>query len=296
MPVPGATITATQGDKSFVTSTDDSGAYSFPNLPDGIWTLRISMLGFSPVTRDIGVAPEAPSPNWDLAVLTLDALRNQLKPAAPAGPTPAAPAASTPKPGAAIPAPTQAAAARPAAGSQPAGGGRGNWGAGRPSLRQGTQQGGGFQRLDVNESANASLENGGGESAVAMEPGDVTQSSDAYVVSGSLNNGLNTPQQNDWGFGGPGGMNGMGGPGGINGMGGPGGPGGIGIGGGPAAAGGGPGGPGGGFGGGPGGGFGGRGGGGGYGGNYAGGRGGRGGQGGRGGNQASFGNGRRNPR
>ena len=59
VPVPGATITATQGDKSFVTSTDDSGAYSFPNLPDGIWSLRISMLGFSPVARDIGVAPEA---------------------------------------------------------------------------------------------------------------------------------------------------------------------------------------------------------------------------------------------
>ena len=82
--MPGATITATQGDKSFVTSTDDSGAYSFPNLPDGIWSLRISMLGFSPVARDIGVAPEAPSPNWELNVLTLEALRKQLTAPAPA--------------------------------------------------------------------------------------------------------------------------------------------------------------------------------------------------------------------
>jgi hypothetical protein len=285
VPVPGATITATQGDKSFVTSSDDSGAYSFPDLPDGVWTLRISMLGFSPVTRDIGVAAEAPSPNWELTVVTLDALRNQLKPPAPVATTPAAPAASTAKSAAATPAPTQAAAAKPA-GSGPAGGGRGNWGGGRPSLRQGTQPGG-FQRLDVNESADAGSDNGGGESAVAMGTGDVTQSSDAYVVSGSLNNGLNMPQQNDWGFGGPGGMNGMGGPGGPGGIGGPGG---MDMGGGPAAAGGGRGGPGG-----PGGGFGGRGGGGGFGGNYGGGRGGRGGQG-RGGNQASFGNGRRNPR
>ena len=289
--MPGATITATQGDKSFVTSTDDSGAYSFPNLPDGVWTLRISMLGFSPVVRDIGVAQDAPSPNWDLNVLTLDQLRKQLTPPAPAAAVQATPAAvaSTVKPGTAPPA--QAAAAKPAAASGPTGGGRGNWGGGRPSLRQGTQQGGGFQRLDVNQSGEAGSDNGGGESATAIGTGDVAQSSDAYVVNGSVNSGLNMPQQNDWGFGGPGGPNGVG-------MGGPGGPGGMDMGAGPAVAGapgGGPGGPGGGFGGrGGGGGFGGRGGGG-FGGNYGGGRGGRGGQGGRG-NQASFGNGRRNPR
>ena len=290
--MPGATITATQGDKSFVTSTDDSGAYSFPNLPDGIWSLRISMLGFSPVARDIGVAPEAPSPNWELNVLTLDALRKQLTPPAPAATAPAAPVTAAVGTTPAAPtAPTQAAAAKPAAGAGPAGGGRGNWNGGRPSLRQGAQQGGGFQRLDVNQSGEAGLDSGSGESAAVTGTGDVTQSSDAYVVNGSVNSGLNMPQQNDWGFGGPGGP---GGPGGMNGMGGPGGPGGPGgmdMGIGPAAAGGGRGGPGG-----PGGGFGGRGGGGGFGGNYAGGRGGRGGLGGRGGNQASFGNGRRNPR
>ncbi|MGA2274320.1 MAG: TonB-dependent receptor [Bryobacteraceae bacterium] len=290
-PVPGATVTVTQGDKSFVTSTDDSGAYSFPNLPDGVWTLRISMLGFSPVEREIGVAPEAPSPSWDLRVLTLDALRKQLAPPAPAASTPSAPAAAAASTTPA--APTQAAATKPAAGSAAAGGGRSNGSGGRPSLRQSMQQGG-FQRLDVNQSGEAELDNGSGGSAAEMGTGDVTQSSDAYVVNGSVNSGLNMPQQNDWGFGGPGGPGGMGGPGGPGGMGmiGMGGPGGPGMGGGaPAAAGGGAGGPGGGFGGRGGGGFGGRGGG--FGGNYAGGRGGRGG---RGGNQASFGNGRRNPR
>jgi hypothetical protein len=284
VPVPGATVTVTQGDKSFVTSTDDSGAYSFANLPDGVWTLRVSMLGFSPVSRDVGVAPEAPSPTWDLTVLGLDAVRQQLAAGTPPAGTQALVA---PKPG--TPPPAQAAAAKPPAVNSPGGAGRGNAGGGRPSLRQGMQPGGGFQRLDVNQSADAGSENGAGETAVAT--GDATQSSDAYVVNGSVNSGLNTPEQNDWGFGGPGGMNGMGGPGGFNGIGvpgGPGGPGGPGMGGGPALAAGGRGGPGGGFGG--------RGGGGGFGGNYAGGRGGRGGQGGRGGNQASFGNGRRNPR
>ena len=265
VPVPGATVTVAQGDKSFVTSTDDAGAYSFPNLPDGVWTLRVSMLGFASVEREIGVAPAAPSPDWDLNVLTLDALHKQLTPAAPA-------AIASTAANAAPPVAAQPSIARPAAG-----GGRGNWTGGRPSLRQGAQQGG-FQRLEVNPSTDTATDNGG-ESIAAAPAADATQSSDAYVVNGSVNSGLNGPQQNDWGFGGPGGMNGPGAaPGGPEGAGGPG------MGGGPMAGGGG-----------PGGGFGGRGGPGGFGGNYGGGRGGRGGPGGRG-NQASFGNGRRNPR
>jgi hypothetical protein len=292
LPVPGATVTATQGDKTFVTSTDDSGAYSFRDLPDGIWTLRISMLGFNPVAREVGVTPEAPSPSWELTLETLDALRNQIATPARGAAAPAPAAKPAPTPSATPPASTQATAVTASAGNRPAGGGRGNWSGGRPSLRQAIQQGGGFQRLDVNQAAEAGLENGNGESAAGMGTGDTTQSSDAYVVNGSLNSGLNMPQQNDWGFGGPGGMYGPGGVGmlGMGGPGGPGGPGGIGAGGGPSVQAG-PGGPGG-FGGGPGGGFGGRGGRGGFGGNF----GGRGGRGGRGGNQASFGNGRRNPR
>ena len=293
LPVPGATVTAAEGDKTFVTSTDDSGEYSFPDLPDGIWTLRISMLGFSPVTREIGVAPDAPSPTWDLTLLGLDALRGQM--AAPAAATGAKPAAA---PGAAPSASTQAAAASTAAGGRPAGEGHGSGNGQRPSARQGMQRGAGFQRLDVNPASDTGLENGTGENAAGIGAGDATQSSDAYVVNGSLNSGLNMPQQNDWGFGGPGGMYGPGGVGmaGAGGPGAPGGPGGMGPGGGPAmqAGPGGPGGPGGFAGGpgGPGGGFGGRGGRGGFGGNFGAGRGGRGGR----GNQASFGNGRRNPR
>jgi len=281
LPVPGATVTVTQGDKTFVTSTDDSGAYSFPNLPDGIWTLRISMLGFGPISREIGVAADAPSPTWDLSVLTLDALQKQLRPSEAT--TAAAPSSKTaPTAGTASSTPPATTRATPQSGGRPAGGGRGNAGGARPSLQQAAQQGG-FQRLEVNQSSEPGLENGGGETAAAIGTSDATQSSDAYVVNGSVNSGLDMAQQNDWGFGRPGGM--MGGPGGINGMGAPGEPGEIGVGGGPAAGGGR---------GGPGGGFGGRGGGG-FGGNYGGGRGGRWRQGQRG-NQASFGNGRRNPR
>jgi hypothetical protein len=265
VPVPGATVTVTQGDRNFVTSTDDTGAYSFPNLPDGVWTLRVSMLGFASVEREIGVAPAAPSPDWDLTVLTLDALHKQLTPSAPVAATPAAPV-------------------QPAT-AKPLGGPRGNPTGGRPSLRQGAQQGG-FQRLEVTPSTDAPTDNAG-ENIAAVSSADATQSSDAYVVNGSVNSGLNGPQQNDWGFSGPGGPGGMNGPG--AGPGGPDGASGLGMGAVPMAGGGGPGG-------GPGGGFGGRGGPGGFGGNYGGARAGRGGPGGRGANQASFGNGRRNPR
>ena len=37
LPVPGATVTAVLGDKKIVTTTDDSGFYSFPDLEDGAW-------------------------------------------------------------------------------------------------------------------------------------------------------------------------------------------------------------------------------------------------------------------
>ncbi|HUK18304.1 MAG TPA: TonB-dependent receptor [Bryobacteraceae bacterium] len=286
MPVPGATVTATQGEKKLVTTTDDQGAYAFPELADGVWTIQVEMLGFSTLTQEVGIAVDAPSPTWQLNVLTLDALKQQLAPPAPATTTTAAPAPKPVTPAVLPPATSAGGKTAPSRPSAP-----------RPSLRQALANGGdGFQRLDVNQT-------GDGQSMAADMAGganaDMGQSSDAFVVNGSVSSGLDMPQQNDWmGFGGRGG-DGMG-------FGGPGGPGGMGMGGGVGGPGGdgqqqmamggrggGPGGPGGG-------GPGGRGGGGpgGFGGGFAGGgRGGRGGGRGPGGrNAAAFGNARRNAR
>src|SRR5437016_5178256 len=74
LPVPGATITATNGDKKHVTTTDENGRYSFADLPDGTWTIEVEMFGFAKITREVGIAFEAPSPNWDLKVLSMSAL------------------------------------------------------------------------------------------------------------------------------------------------------------------------------------------------------------------------------
>ena len=66
LPVPGAVVTAIQGDRKLTTSTDDDGTYSFRDLPDGTWTIEVEIAGFSKVSREIGVAPVAPPPTWDL--------------------------------------------------------------------------------------------------------------------------------------------------------------------------------------------------------------------------------------
>src|ERR1035438_6193157 len=90
LPVPGATITATQGDKKILTTSDDTGFYSFPELADGFWTIGVESLGFVPTSREIGVAADAPSPEWDLTYQTLEAIANPAKAETPAAAAPAA--------------------------------------------------------------------------------------------------------------------------------------------------------------------------------------------------------------
>src|SRR5579871_791503 len=63
--LPGATITMAQGDKKFTAISDDQGLYSFSNLADGIWNIEVEMLCFETIKREIAVASDAPSPQWD---------------------------------------------------------------------------------------------------------------------------------------------------------------------------------------------------------------------------------------
>src|SRR6516162_1629725 len=66
LPVPGATVTAAQGDKKLVAITDPDGNYSFPDLPDGAWTLQVEMLGFEPLRHEANIAADAAIPDADL--------------------------------------------------------------------------------------------------------------------------------------------------------------------------------------------------------------------------------------
>jgi len=234
-PVPGATVTATMGDKKLVTTTDEQGAYSFPDIEDGNWNLSIDMLGFTKIITEVGVAPGAPAAEWEMRLLSADMIKADVaarlapppvpaaaptaNPATPAAAptTPAVPTTSavtpTPSPAPASGAATTPAATpgTPAANTQTAAGrGRGANGTnnGRPSIRAAVQQNG-FQRADVTQQADLS---GAGAD---MSNVDMSQAGDAVVAMGSVNSGLGMPQQNDWGMGRGG--DGMGGPGGMGG-------------------------------------------------------------------------------
>jgi hypothetical protein len=51
--VPGATVTATHGDRVLTTVSGEDGAFHFADLDDGVWTIRVEMRGFVTVTRDV---------------------------------------------------------------------------------------------------------------------------------------------------------------------------------------------------------------------------------------------------
>src|SRR5262252_4766741 len=72
LPVPGATVTATAGDKKLVTATDEQGAFNLPDATEGVWSLHVEMLGFEPLTRDVTVTA-APQPSeWTLTLRPFD--------------------------------------------------------------------------------------------------------------------------------------------------------------------------------------------------------------------------------
>ncbi len=78
LPVPGATITASQDGKKFEAISDVQGFYSFPDLTGGTWTIEVEMLGFAPVKQEIAIAPDAPPAKWELKVLPLDQINAEI--------------------------------------------------------------------------------------------------------------------------------------------------------------------------------------------------------------------------
>ena len=68
LPVPGAAVTARQGDKMVTALTDLQGAYVFPDLADGTWTIKVEMRGFAPAEREVQSSGAA---EWSLAILPL---------------------------------------------------------------------------------------------------------------------------------------------------------------------------------------------------------------------------------
>jgi hypothetical protein len=159
VPVPGATVTATQGDTRVQTITDQDGAYQFPELT-GAWTIRVEMLGFEPASRDVIVAADLPPLTWELKLLSFDQIA-----------TAGAAAAATPK-GPSVGDSAERTPDVPNAGSS----------AGPP----------GFQRAVVSQSTPtppATM-----PAAVSATPAPANNATDdGFLINGSVNNGAASP-------------------------------------------------------------------------------------------------------
>lgn len=71
LPVPGATVTAAQDGKKLSVISDEQGAYSFADLPDGTWKIHIEMLCFVPLEGQVTIAPNQAAGKWDLKLQPL---------------------------------------------------------------------------------------------------------------------------------------------------------------------------------------------------------------------------------
>ncbi len=198
LPLPGATVTLSQGDKKMTAVTDAQGVYTFPDVPDGTWNLEVDMLCFQPLKQEVAIAPGGPSPTWEMKMLPLD----QIKAAAPPPAQPTTP--PTPAPGNVSTSTTTAAAGsappKPSiAGAEEA---ANNPGKGKNSKSKNGKKGAaaaaptnaanGFQRTDVNAAGGGApappADTGIGASAASSEP--TGGASEAMVVNGSVSNGI----------------------------------------------------------------------------------------------------------
>ena len=93
--MPGATVTASQGDRQLATTTDERGAFVFTNVTAGEWSVEVRTLGFATLQRTVTIGSTDATPlSLELSFLPKDALIASLKPTpnavATASQTPAA--------------------------------------------------------------------------------------------------------------------------------------------------------------------------------------------------------------
>src|SRR5262245_36437506 len=181
VPVPGATVTATQSGKTYVATTDSQGAYSFPELAEGSFTLQVEMLGFSTIKQEVTM----PTAQFELKMLPIEEMHAEIAHNAPPEPAPAAASA------------TPAAPTVTATGRQPAANNNNNNRRGQPAQAAAQT---GFQRTEVNASntGNAAPANNNAQaqpSAFAnLSQEDLNQrASDSLLINGTVNNGAASP-------------------------------------------------------------------------------------------------------
>jgi hypothetical protein len=176
LPIPGATITASQGDKKLVTVSDPQGMYSFPDLAEGAWTFEVEMLCFVPIKQELTIGSDAAIPEFELKLLPLEEIK------AAGGPQ-AAPVSV------AMNAPAAAPEAAPAKKNKKAGPAAAN----TP---------GGFQRTEVNASQSAGAAQSNANAAAAENNDELRgKAADGLLVNGTANNAATSPFATNPAFG-----------------------------------------------------------------------------------------------
>ncbi|HTZ58474.1 MAG TPA: hypothetical protein VMB49_10275 [Acidobacteriaceae bacterium] len=79
LPLPGATVTVTQGAKKITAVSDQGGVYNLSGLNDGPAKLEIQMQCFSTVHADVNLGPATPPGKWELTLLPLDQISKLTK-------------------------------------------------------------------------------------------------------------------------------------------------------------------------------------------------------------------------
>jgi hypothetical protein len=120
VPVPGASVIATKGDRTRATTTNEQGIFTFADLDDGVWSIRVEMPAFAALAREVTIGAGAEPGVWRLTLKPFDEIAREASrspaPAFDPSPPPGAPPtrASTERTPAAAPA-NAPAGARPAA-------------------------------------------------------------------------------------------------------------------------------------------------------------------------------------
>ena len=170
VPIPGATVTATRGDKQVVTTTDPSGLFRFADLDDGEWTVRVEMLGFSTVTQTVAVAAGIEPAKWTLTLKSVEEFVSTI--------TPPPSTASSSSNGAAAPNST-----RPTASRRP-----------NASSRSNTSNGADTPSSTATPApSNTANRSSAPDTPGATAPADPFGTADSYLANGSVNNGAASP-------------------------------------------------------------------------------------------------------
>ena len=86
IPLPGATVTATQGSRTLTVTTDSQGLYQFPAIEAGEWRLHVDMQGFRGLNTVITVPEAKAAAPLELQMLPLAELLASAKAVLPSAP------------------------------------------------------------------------------------------------------------------------------------------------------------------------------------------------------------------